>query len=168
MSFENMDSRIGIGYDSHRLVEGRPLILGGVEIPFEKGLLGHSDGDVMLHAISDALCGAAGLSDIGQLFPDTDVQWKDADSWKLLQAIGQQVYARGWQVGNIDAVIIAERPKIAPYALQMRQRVAAALGVSVESVNLRGKTAEGLGALGAGEGMAVHAVCLLNRSRDVG
>lgn len=159
-----MDSRIGIGYDSHRLVEGRPLILGGVEIPFEKGLLGHSDGDVMLHAISDALCGAAGLSDIGQLFPDTDVQWKDADSWKLLQAIGQQVYARGWQVGNIDAVIIAERPKIAPYTAQMRQRVAAALNIDIDSVNLRGKTAEGLGALGAGEGMAVHAVCLLSRS----
>jgi len=163
MSFENVDTRIGIGYDSHRLVEGRPLILGGIDIPFEKGLLGHSDGDVLLHAISDALCGAAGLSDIGQLFPDTDAQWKNADSWKLLQAIAQQAGEKGWQVGNIDAVLIAERPKIAPFVVQMRQRVAAALDIDIDAVNLRGKTAEGLGALGAGEGMAVHAVCLVNR-----
>lgn len=163
MSLEKLDTRIGIGYDSHRLVEGRRLVLGGVEIPFNKGLLGHSDGDVLLHAIGDALCGASGLNDIGQLFPDTDAQWKDADSWKLLQAIGQQVHRRGWMVGNVDAVLIAEGPKIAPYVAAMRERVAAALDVEVEAVNLRGKTAEGLGALGAGEGMAVHAVCLLCR-----
>lgn len=155
--------RVGIGYDSHRLVEGRPLIIGGVEIAFEKGLLGHSDGDVLLHAIGDALCGAAGLPDIGQLFPDTDVKWKDADSRVLLQAIGQRVRDTGWQIENVDAVLIAQRPKIAPYVPTMRERVARALGIETERVNLRGKTAEGLGALGAGEGMAAHAVCLLRR-----
>ncbi len=155
--------RVGIGYDSHRLVEGRPLILGGVRVPFEKGLQGHSDADVLLHAISDALCGAAGLPDIGQLFPDTDAQWQNADSWQLLQAIAQKARLNGWQIGNVDAVLIAQRPKIAPFVPQMRERIAGAISAQIEQVNVRGKTAEGLGALGEGLGMEAHAVCLLNR-----
>jgi len=155
------DVRVGIGYDSHRLVEGRPLVLGGVRVPFEKGLQGHSDADVLLHAISDALCGATGLPDIGQLFPDTDPQWKDADSWRLLQAITQRARGAGWRVGNVDAVLIAQRPKIAPFVPQMRERIAQALDVPIEQVNVRGKTAENLGALGAELGMAAHAVCLV-------
>lgn len=159
-----LTSRVGIGYDSHRLVEGRPLIIGGVEIPFEKGLHGHSDGDVLLHAIGDALCGAAGLPDIGQLFPDTAPQWKDADSWQILQDIAKRARAAGWQVGNVDAVLIAERPKIAPHVPEMRSRIAAALGVDIGQVNVRGKTAEKLGPVGAGEGMEAHAVCLLYAS----
>lgn len=153
--------RVGIGYDSHRLVTGRPLLLGGILVPFEKGLLGHSDGDVLLHAIGDALCGAAGLPDIGQLFPDTDAQWKNADSRKLLKQIKNRVDEAGWQVGNVDAVLIAQQPKISPYVEKMRESIAEILGVSTPFVNVRGKTAENMGALGAGEGMAVHAVCLL-------
>ena len=156
-----MKMRVGIGYDSHRLVEGRPLLLGGVLVPFEKGLFGHSDADVLLHAIGDALCGAAGLPDIGQLFPDTEAQWKGADSSELLRAIARRVGEAGFQVGNVDAVLIAQQPKISPYVLQMRENIAAILGVSTDDVNVRGKTAENMGALGAGEGMAVHAVCLL-------
>lgn len=153
--------RVGIGYDSHRLVEGRPLILGGVQVPYEKGLQGHSDADVLLHAISDALCGAAGLPDIGQLFPDTDAQWHNADSWQLLRAIAEKALHCGWQIGNVDAVLIAQRPKISPFVPQMRERIAQALSIQVEQVNVRGKTAEGLGALGEGLGMEAHAVCLL-------
>lgn len=159
-----MNSRVGLGYDSHRLVEGRPLILGGVCVPFEKGLQGHSDADVLLHAISDALCGAAGLPDIGQLFPDTDAQWKNADSWLLLQAIAARARENGWTIGNVDAVLIAERPKIAPYVPQMRQRIASALEIEIDQINVRGKTAEGLGALGDGLGMAAHAVCLMYKT----
>ena len=156
-----MKMRVGIGYDSHRLVEGRPLLLGGVLVPFEKGLYGHSDGDVLLHAIGDALCGAAGLPDIGQLFPDTDQQWKGANSRKLLKEIARRVDEVGYEVGNVDAVLIAQQPKISPYVVQMRENIAAVLGLSILDVNVRGKTAENMGALGAGEGMAVHAVCLL-------
>ncbi len=139
-------------------------MVGGVEVPFDKGLLGHSDGDVLLHAIGDALCGAAGLPDIGQLFPDTDAAWKNADSRVLLQNIGERARGAGWQVENVDAVLIAERPKIAPHVPAMRERVAQALGIETERVNIRGKTAEGLGALGEGQGMAAHAVCLLKRA----
>lgn len=153
--------RIGVGYDSHRLVEGRTLRLGGIDIPFERGLLGHSDGDALLHAIGDALCGAAGLPDIGRLFPDNDSHWKDADSRELLRSIYQRVTQTGFTVGNIDAVVIAERPKISPYVPQMRAAIAEIMHTRMESVNVRGKTAEGLGALGANEGIAVHAVCLL-------
>jgi 2-C-methyl-D-erythritol 2,4-cyclodiphosphate synthase len=153
--------RVGVGYDSHRLVEGRPLILGGVTVPFERGLLGHSDGDALLHAIGDALCGAAGLPDIGQMFPDTDSSWQDVDSWKLLHLISQRVLAAGWQVENVDAVVIAQRPKLSPHIGAMRERIASAIATTSERVNVRGKTAEGMGALGAGEGIAVHAVCLL-------
>jgi 2-C-methyl-D-erythritol 2,4-cyclodiphosphate synthase len=159
-----MNSRVGVGYDSHRLVEGRPLILGGVRVPFEKGLQGHSDADVLLHAISDAVCGAAGLPDIGQLFPDTDADWKDADSWLLLQAIAKRAAENGWRIGNVDAVLIAQHPKIAPFVPQMRERIADALNIAVEQVNVRGKTAEGLGALGEGLGMAAHAVCLVYKN----
>ena len=156
-----MNMRVGIGYDSHRLVEGRPLLLGGIHVPYEKGLHGHSDGDVLLHAIGDALCGAAGLPDIGQLFPDTDPQWKGADSRELLKEIARRVDEAGFQVGNLDAVLIAQRPKISPYVTAMRESIAQVLGVKTQDVNVRGKTAENMGALGAGEGMAVHAVCLL-------
>lgn len=156
-----MSMRVGIGYDSHRLVPGRPLILGGVQVTFEKGLHGHSDADVLLHAIGDALCGAAGLPDIGQMFPDTDEQWKGADSRELLREMARRVGEAGWQVGNVDAVLIAQQPKISPYVSEMRQVIAELIGVGIENVNIRGKTAEKLGSLGAGEGMAVHAVCLL-------
>jgi 2-C-methyl-D-erythritol 2,4-cyclodiphosphate synthase len=158
-----MQLHVGIGYDSHRLVEGRPLVLGGVLVPFEKGLHGHSDGDVLLHAIGDALCGAAGLPDIGQLFPDTDANFKNADSWELLRAIAGRAKERNWHIVNVDAVLIAERPKISPHVLAMRSRIALALEVGSESVNVKGKTAENLGALGRGLGMAAHAVCLLQR-----
>lgn len=158
------ETRVGIGYDSHRLVEGRPLMLGGVPVPHFKGLLGHSDADVLLHAIGDAICGASGMPDIGQLFPDSDAAWKDADSWNLLRSIALRAYEAGWRIGNVDAVLIAQQPKIAPYVLEMRERVAQALEIATENVNIRGKTAEGLGALGAEEGMAAHAVCLLKRS----
>lgn len=153
--------RIGVGYDSHRLAAGRTLHLGGVVIPYERGLVGHSDGDALLHAIGDALCGAAGLPDIGQLFPDTDAAWKDADSRELLRAIYARVSEKGFVIGNIDAVMIAQEPKISPFVAQMRAVIAEIVETSVEDVNLRGKTAEGMGALGAGEGIAVHAVCLL-------
>lgn len=153
--------RVGIGYDSHRLVTGRPLVLGGVLVPFEKGLLGHSDGDVLLHAIGDALCGAAGLPDIGQFFPDTDERWKGADSRDLLREIARRVTDEGWRIGNVDAVLIAEQPKISPFVPLMREGIAQILSLSTHIVNIRGKTAEKMGALGAGEGMAAHAVCLL-------
>ena len=127
-----MRSRVGIGYDSHRLVDGRPLVLGGVEIPFEQGLLGHSDGDAVLHAITDALLGAASLPDIGQLFSDTAVEWKNADSWELLCDVGHRVRAAGWHIGNVDAVLIAQRPKISPYITQMKQRIAEALQMNAD------------------------------------
>lgn len=153
--------RVGVGYDSHRLVEGRKLILGGIEIPFEKGLDGHSDADVLLHAISDAICGAAGLPDIGMLFPDTDPQWKGADSGKLLEAIAGFSREKGWAIVNIDAVLIAQRPKISPFVPDICKNVSKLLQIDPDCVNIRGKTAEGLGSLGAGLGMAVHAVCLL-------
>lgn len=156
-----MSLRVGIGYDSHRLVAGRPLLLGGVHIPFEKGLLGHSDGDVLLHAIGDAICGAAGLPDIGRLFPDTDEEWRGADSCKLLRKIMHRADEAGWKVGNVDAILIAQQPKISPYVETMRAKIAEILQVSTPDVNVRGKTAESMGALGAGEGMAAHAVCLL-------
>ncbi|MBW3636206.1 MAG: 2-C-methyl-D-erythritol 2,4-cyclodiphosphate synthase [Armatimonadetes bacterium] len=155
--------RVGIGYDSHRLVEGRKLILAGVEVPFEKGLDGHSDADVLLHAISDAVCGAAGLDDIGRLFPDTEARWKGADSGVLLKQIVALARAEGWDIVNIDAILIAQRPKIADYVPEMRGNVAEMLQIDKNCVNIRGKTAEKLGALGAGLGMAAHAVCLVAR-----
>lgn len=155
--------RVGIGYDVHRLTEGRKLILGGVEIPFEKGLLGHSDADVLLHAITDALFGAAALGDIGSHFPDTDPRWKGADSLKLLEACGRELAERGWRTVNVDAVIVMQKPKLLPYVPQMRENIARALGVTPEQVSVKGKTEEGLGFTGAGEGMASHAVCLIGK-----
>jgi 2-C-methyl-D-erythritol 2,4-cyclodiphosphate synthase len=156
-----MSLRVGIGYDSHRLIAGRPLLLGGVLVPFEKGLLAHSDGDVLLHAIGDAICGAAGLPDIGRLFPDTDETWRGADSRELLLRMMQLTDEAGWKVGNVDAILIAQQPKISPYVEAMRKAIAEILQIEISSVNVRGKTAEHMGALGAGEGMAAHAVCLL-------
>lgn len=156
--------RVGYGYDVHRLAEDRKCIIGGVEIPFEKGLLGHSDADVLLHAITDALLGAAALGDIGSHFPDTDDRWKGADSWLLLQEAGRLVRQAGWQVENIDSTVVAQRPRLAPYIPQMRERIAAALGLAPVQVSVKGKTEEGLGFTGAGEGIAAHAVCLITKA----
>ena len=156
--------RIGIGYDSHRLVAGRPLVLAGVSVPFEKGLQGHSDADVLFHAITDAICGAAGLPDIGQLFPDTDARYKNADSGVLLSGAVSRARENGWHIVNVDAVLIAQRPKISPFVAQMKANVARALQIDLENVNLRGKTGEGLDDVGAGLGMHAHAVALLAKS----
>lgn len=153
--------RIGHGYDVHRLVEDRKLILGGVEIPYEKGLLGHSDADVLAHAISDALLGAAALGDIGSHFPDTDPAFAGADSLKLLTEVCRQVEAKGYKIGNIDATILAQRPKLRPYIDTMRANLAAACGITVDQINVKATTEEKLGFTGSGEGMAAHAVCLL-------
>lgn len=153
--------RIGHGYDVHRLVEERRLILGGVEIPFEKGLLGHSDADVLTHAVMDALLGAAGLGDIGQHFPDTDPAYAGADSLKLLDHVITLLKEQGWQVGNVDATILAQRPKLAPHIPQMRENLARRMGIEPGQVNVKATTEEKLGFTGSGEGMAAHAVCLL-------
>ncbi len=155
--------RIGHGYDVHKLVEGRKLILGGVEIPYEKGLLGHSDADVLTHAIMDSLLGAAGLGDIGKHFPDTDVKYKGADSMVLLAEVCRLIGEKGYTVSNIDATIIAQRPKLSPYILEMRDRIAEVCGVSEECVNVKATTEEGMGFTGSGEGIAAHAVCLINK-----
>ena len=153
--------RIGHGYDVHRLVECRDLILGGVHVPFEKGLLGHSDADVLLHAVSDALLGAAGLGDIGVHFPDTDPAYKGADSRKLLAAVVEKIHAAGYRVGNVDVTMIAQRPKLKDYIPQMRQNIADTLEVSLQQVNVKATTEEHLGFTGDGSGMSCHAVCLL-------
>ena len=156
--------RIGQGYDVHALVDGRPLILGGVTIPNDKGLLGHSDADALLHALTDALLGAAGLNDIGQLFPDNDPQFKNMDSRILLRRALECVSKAGYLVGNIDATIICQQPKLAGFLPEMRAYIAADLGVAVNQINLKAKTNELLGHLGRGEGIAVHAVALVYRS----
>lgn len=153
--------RIGHGYDVHRLVEGRPLILGGVHIPYEKGLLGHSDADVLLHAVSDALLGAAGLGDIGKHFPDTDPQYKGADSMELLRVVVSRVKEKGYTVGNIDVTMIAQKPKLRPHIERMEQNIADAVGIPADRVNVKATTEEQLGFTGTGEGMRCHAVCLL-------
>ena len=153
--------RIGHGYDVHRLVEGRPLILGGVHIPYEKGLLGHSDADVLLHAVSDALLGAAGLGDIGKHFPDTDPQYKGADSLKLLENVAEKVKNAGYRVSNIDVTMIAQKPKLAPHIPQMVLNIAGAVGIAPDRVNVKATTEEKLGFTGEGLGMSCHAVCLL-------
>ena len=153
--------RIGHGYDVHRLVEGRDLILGGVKIEYEKGLLGHSDADVLLHAVSDALLGAAGLGDIGKHFPDTDPQYKGADSLVLLQVVAQRVKEAGYRVSNIDVTMIAQRPKLKDHIPTMRENIARVLHVDVSQVNVKATTEEHLGFTGDGSGMACHAVCLL-------
>ncbi|MCX8085422.1 MAG: 2-C-methyl-D-erythritol 2,4-cyclodiphosphate synthase [Rhodocyclaceae bacterium] len=158
-----MDFRVGLGFDVHALVAGRKLILGGVTIPHERGLLGHSDADVLLHAITDALLGAAGLGDIGRWFPDSDERWRNADSRWLLRQAMSQVRAAGWRVGNVDCTVICERPKIAPHAEAMRANIAADLGISPGEVNIKGKTTEGLGFTGRGEGIAAQAIALIVR-----
>lgn len=153
--------RIGHGYDVHRLVEGRKLILGGVEIPFEKGLLGHSDADVLAHAVMDALLGAAALGDIGKLFPDSDPAYEGADSLKLLERVAEVLGEHGYAVGNVDATVLAQRPKLAPHIPLMRKRLAAAMGVEPDRVSVKATTEEGLGFTGAGAGIAAHAVALI-------
>lgn len=153
--------RIGHGYDVHRLVEGRPLILGGVHIPYEKGLLGHSDADVLLHAVSDALLGAAGLGDIGKHFPDTDPQYKGADSMELLRVVVGRVLEKGYRISNIDVTMIAQKPKLRPHIEAMEQNIAAAVGIDADRINVKATTEEQLGFTGTGEGMRCHAVCLL-------
>jgi 2-C-methyl-D-erythritol 2,4-cyclodiphosphate synthase len=158
------DLRVGQGFDVHALVPGRRLIIGGVEIPFARGLLGHSDADVLLHAITDALLGAAALGDIGAMFPDTDEQHQGADSRALLREAARRVRDAGWRVGNIDATVIAERPKIAPHVEAMREAIAECTGVERLAISVKGKTMEKLGALGRGEGIAAQAVVLLVRS----
>ncbi|MCI2058741.1 MAG: 2-C-methyl-D-erythritol 2,4-cyclodiphosphate synthase [Oscillibacter sp.] len=155
--------RVGQGYDVHRLEAGRPLILGGVEIPFEKGLLGHSDADVLVHAVMDALLGAAGLGDIGALFPDTDSRYRNISSLELLRRVAQALRSAGFTVVNIDATLIAQAPKIAPYKDLMRRAMAEALGISPEQVGVKATTEEHLGFTGAGQGMAAHAAALLER-----
>lgn len=154
--------RIGHGYDVHKLVEDRDLILGGVKIPFEKGLLGHSDADVLLHAVSDALLGAAGLRDIGYHFPDTDPAYKGADSLELLHAVGQKVVEKGYRISNVDVTLIAQKPKVGIYIPQMVENIAGALALDADRVNVKATTEEGLGFTGNLEGIACHAVCLLD------
>lgn len=156
--------RVGYGYDVHRLTEGRKCIIGGVDIPFEKGLLGHSDADVLLHAITDALLGAAALGDIGSHFPDTDPQYAGADSLLLLKEAARLVRHAGWQIGNVDSTVVAQRPRLAPHIRQMRENIALALEVSPEQISVKGKTEEGLGFTGTGAGIAAHAVCLLEKA----
>ena len=153
--------RIGHGYDVHRLTEGRRLILGGVDIPWEKGLLGHSDADVLTHAVMDALLGAAGLGDIGRHFPDTDSAYAGADSLKLLEHVVKLLGERGFSVGNVDATVLAQRPKLAPHIPQMRDNLARTMGVDPSRINIKATTEEGLGFTGSGEGMAAHAVALI-------
>ncbi|OUP62623.1 2-C-methyl-D-erythritol 2,4-cyclodiphosphate synthase [Pseudoflavonifractor sp. An176] len=155
--------RVGHGYDVHRLVEGRKLILGGVEIPWEKGLLGHSDADVLVHAVMDALLGAAGLWDIGHAFPDNDPAYAGIDSMVLLARVRDMLTEKGYTVGNVDATILAQRPKLASHIPQMRRNIAQVLGVEEDCVNVKATTEEGLGFTGSGEGMAAHAVALLVR-----
>lgn len=155
--------RTGIGYDIHRLKRGRRFLLGGVEIPFSKGELGHSDGDVLAHAVCDSLLGASALGDIGEFFPPSDPAWKDADSMALLRNVFDKVKKQGWQLVNLDCVVICEKPKVLPYREEIRASLANALEVPAESVFLKGKTAEGLGAAGRGKAVEVYAVCLLEK-----
>lgn len=155
--------RVGHGYDVHRLVTGRRLVLGGVVIPYEKGLLGHSDADVLIHAVMDALLGAAGLPDIGHQFPDTDPKYSGADSRGLLRRVKELLLDAGYHVGNIDATVIAQAPKLAPFLAEMAANISADLGIGVEEINIKATTEEHLGFTGAGEGIAAHSVCLLYR-----
>ena len=155
--------RVGHGYDVHRLVAGRALILGGVTVPFDRGLLGHSDADVLTHAVMDALLGAAALGDIGKLFPDSDAAYAGADSIALLERVTALLRKHGWQVGNVDATVVAQAPRLAPYIPEMRRRLAEAMGLDVDCVSVKATTEERLGFTGSGEGMAAHAVALIER-----
>lgn len=160
----SLSHRIGIGNDIHRLVEGRKLILGGVEIPYDKGLLGHSDADSLSHAITDALLGAAGLGDIGTHFSDKDPRWKNADSQMFLQAVCQMLAERGWRIVNIDATILAERPKMMPHIPAMKETLAATMNIEAARLNLKAKTNEGLDAIGRGEAIGAQAIALLEKA----
>lgn len=153
--------RIGLGYDVHRLVEGRDLIIGGVKIPYEKGLLGHSDADVLLHAIMDSLLGASALGDIGKHFPDTDEKFKGISSIKLLEEVGKLLLSNGYSINNIDSTIIAQKPKMAPFIQQMRENIANALNIGLMQINVKATTEEGLGFTGNGEGISSQSICLL-------
>lgn len=157
--------RVGHGYDVHRLAEERALVLGGVQIPYERGLLGHSDADVLLHAVMDALLGAAALGDIGRLFPDTDERYRGADSRALLREVAALLAREGFSIGNVDATLVAQRPKVAPYVPRMRANIAADLGVELGAVSVKATTEEHLGFTGSGEGMAAHAVALVFQDR---
>lgn len=157
--------RIGHGYDVHKLVEGRKCIIGGVDIPSQLGLLGHSDADVLLHAISDAILGACAMGDIGHLFPDTDEKWKGADSLKLLEEVVRQVNAKGYEIINIDSTILAQTPKMAPYIADMRQNIATACKIDFDFVSVKATTEEGLGFTGEKKGIAAHAVCLVEKNK---
>lgn len=159
--------RIGIGYDAHRLVEGRKLVLGGVVIPFEKGLLGHSDADVLVHAINDALLGAAALGDIGRHFPDNDMKYRDISSLLLLKKVGELLQQAGFRVVNIDSVICAEKPRLAPYIEDMRRNIAETLNVTVEKISVKATTTEGMGFEGRGEGISAQAVCLIKNFTQI-
>lgn len=156
-------TRFGMGYDVHQLVENRKLIIGGVDIPYEKGLLGHSDADVLLHAISDALLGAAALGDIGKHFPDTDPRYKGADSLKLLEEVGNLLAAKGYIVGNVDATIVAQKPKMLPHIPQMRENIARVLRVDIDQINVKATTEEHLGFTGSGQGISSYAVAGIER-----
>ena len=158
--------RVGMGYDVHKLVDGRDLILGGVKIPYEKGLLGHSDADVLLHAVMDALLGAAALGDIGKHFPDTDPAYKGASSIKLLEEVGKLIDEKLYVIGNIDATIIAQKPKMAPHIPQMRANMAKAMGINESQLNIKATTEEKLGFTGREEGIASQAICLLNERKE--
>ncbi|MCS6944264.1 MAG: 2-C-methyl-D-erythritol 2,4-cyclodiphosphate synthase [Sutterellaceae bacterium] len=158
-----MTLRVGCGFDVHALVPGRRLLLGGVDIPYQRGLLGHSDADVLLHAITDALLGAAGVGDIGRLFPDSDERYRDADSRALLRQAVQFVRAAGWQIENVDCTVLAQAPKIRPYVPAMQAAIASDLGIDATAVSIKGKTTEWLGFIGRGEGIAAQAVVLLSR-----
>ena len=162
------DLRIGHGYDVHRLTEGRRLVLGGVEIPWDLGLLGHSDADVLTHAVMDALCGAAKLGDIGKLFPDSDPRYAGISSLELLRQVAALLAEGGWTVGNIDATLLAQAPKVGPFRREMEANLAAALGIGTDQVNVKATTEEGLGFTGDSSGMAAHAVALLERNRQTG
>lgn len=157
-------TRTGIGFDAHRLVENRRLVLGGVVVPHERGLLGHSDADVAVHALMDALLGAIAAGDIGQHFPDTDPAWKDADSIRLLEAVAAILGGRGWRIVNTDLTILCEKPKLAPHIPEMRRRMAEAMGVSMDAVSVKATTVEGMGAIGRREGIAAQAVATVERS----
>lgn len=156
--------RIGHGYDVHRLIEGRKCIIGGVDVPHEKGLLGHSDADVLLHAIMDAVLGAMAVGDIGKLFPDSDPAYKGADSLALTRRVAEVMSEKGYRLGNIDATVIAQAPKLAPHIPAMRQNIASAFGTDVDRISVKATTEEGLGFTGTGEGISAHAVCLLERT----
>lgn len=161
-----LDMRVGMGYDVHRLAENRRLIIGGVEIPYEKGLLGHSDADVLLHAVMDALLGAAALGDIGKHFPDNDPAYAGADSLALTRCVRQILTDHGYRIGNVDATIIAQKPKMAPYREAMRQNIAEALGVETDRISIKATTEEGLGFTGTGEGISAQAIALIYREKQ--